>query len=40
MLPEQLRRSLTWDQSAEMAQHAELRITTGLAVCFGDPHSP
>ena len=31
-LPEQLRRSLTWDQGAEMAQHARLRIDTGLAV--------
>ena len=30
MLPEQLRRSLTWDQGAEMAQHAQLRIDTGL----------
>ncbi len=27
-LPEQLRRSLTWDQGAEMAQHAQLRIET------------
>ena len=27
-LPEQLRRSLTWDQGAEMAQHAQLRIDT------------
>jgi IS30 family transposase len=39
-LPEQLRRSLTWDQGAEMAQHARLRIETGLAVYFCDPHSP
>jgi IS30 family transposase len=29
-LPEELRRSLTWDQGAEMAQHAQLRIDTGL----------
>ncbi|HEX6679539.1 MAG TPA: IS30 family transposase [Gaiellaceae bacterium] len=39
-LPEQLRRSLTWDQGAEMAQHAQLRIDTGLAVYFCDPQSP
>ncbi len=39
-LPEQLRRSLTWDQGAEMAQHARLRIDTGVAVYFCDPHSP
>jgi IS30 family transposase len=39
-LPDQLRRSLTWDQGAEMAQHAELRIDTGLTIFFCDPHSP
>ncbi len=39
-LPAQLRRSLTWDQGAEMAQHARLRLDTGLAVYFCDPHSP
>jgi len=39
-LPEQLRRSLTWDQGTEMAQHAQLRIDTGLPVYFCDPHSP
>ena len=39
-LPEQLRRSLTWDQGAEMAQHARLRIDSGLHVFFCDPRSP
>jgi IS30 family transposase len=39
-LPEQLRRSLTWDQGAEMAQHVQLRVDTGLAIYFCDPHSP
>jgi transposase, IS30 family len=39
-LPEQLRRSLTWDQGTEMAQHGQLRIDTGLQVYFCDPHSP
>jgi IS30 family transposase len=39
-LPEQLRRSLTWDQGAEMAEHAQLRIDTGLEVYFCDPQSP
>jgi IS30 family transposase len=39
-LPGQLRRSLTWDQGAEMAQHAQLRIDTGLQVYFCDPQSP
>ena len=39
-LPEQLRRSLTWDQGSEMSQHAQLRIDTGLPVFFCDPRSP
>jgi IS30 family transposase len=39
-LPSELRRSLTWDQGSEMAQHAQLRIQTGLQVYFCDPQSP
>jgi IS30 family transposase len=39
-LPEQLRRSLTWDQGAEMAQYVQLCVDTGLAIYFCDPHSP
>lgn len=38
-LPPQLRRSLTWDQGGEMAQHAQLRSNTGLAVFFCEPHT-
>ena len=39
-LPEQLRQSLTWDQGAEMAEHADLRIEIGLKIYFCDPQSP
>jgi len=39
-LPEQLRRSLTWDQGSEMAQHVHLRLDTGLQIYFCDPRSP
>lgn len=39
-LPEQVRRSLTWDQGVEMSQHTQLTIATGLPIYFCDPHSP
>jgi IS30 family transposase len=39
-LPDQLRRSLTWDHGKEMAQHARFSIGTGVPVYFCDPRSP
>lgn len=39
-LPEELRRSATWDQGAEMAQHDRLKIDAGVQVYFCDPQSP
>jgi len=39
-LPDQLVRSLTWDQGHEMSAHARFSVDTGVAVYFCDPHSP
>jgi IS30 family transposase len=39
-LPEQLRRSLTWDQGKEMALHAEISQTLGMPVFFCEKASP
>ena len=39
-LPATLRRSLTWDQGKEMAEHVRFSVETGVAVYFCDPKSP
>jgi IS30 family transposase len=39
-LPEQLRRSITWDHGKEMARHADFTVATGVPVYFCDPRSP
>nr|WP_240475501.1 IS30 family transposase [Vulgatibacter incomptus] len=39
-LPECLRRSITWDQGKEMAQHTRFSVETNVSVYFCDPHSP
>jgi IS30 family transposase len=39
-LPQPLRRSLTWDQGREMAEHLQFTIDSGVQVFFCDPRSP
>src|SRR3954453_21386052 len=39
-LPQQLRKTLTWDRGKELSSHAQLALETGTRVFFADPHSP
>ncbi len=39
-LPEELRRSITGDQGAEMSAHAAFTTATGIPISFCDPHAP
>jgi IS30 family transposase len=39
-LPQQLRRSLTWDHGREMAEHLQFTIDAGVQVYVCDPRSP
>jgi transposase, IS30 family len=39
-LPEQLRKTLTWDRGKELCGHAQFTFDTGTKVFFADPHSP
>jgi len=39
-LPAELRRTLTWDQGKEMAEHVRFSMDTQMQVYFCDPHSP
>jgi IS30 family transposase len=39
-VPAGLRRTLTWDQGKELAQHQQITVATGTDVVFCDPHSP
>ena len=39
-LPSELRRTLTWDQGKEMAEHVRFSTDTKMEVYFCDPHSP
>ena len=39
-LPQELRRSITWDQGTEMSTHVNFTVDTNIPIYFCDPHAP
>ena len=39
-LPQQMRKTLTWDRGKELSAHAQFSLQTATKVYFADPHSP
>jgi IS30 family transposase len=39
-LPDQIRKTLAWDQGKEMAEHAQIAVDADIKIYFCDPHSP
>ena len=39
-LPQQLRKTITWDRGKELSAHAAFTLATGTKVYSADPHSP
>lgn len=39
-MPSVMRKSLTWDQGAEMAQHVQIKAAIGMQIYFCEPRSP
>ena len=39
-IPVSLRKTLTYDQGKEMADHQSLALSTGMRIFFADPHAP
>lgn len=39
-LPEQFRKTLTWDRGKGLSAHPQFALVTGTSLFFADPHSP
>jgi len=40
LLPERLRKTVTWDQGGEMTNHVQITLATDVKIYFCDPASP